>query len=180
MQEQRDEQHPKIEDGIGRRGFLVAGVYGLLSVIAGSLGITSALYLLRGPKQKQGTTWADAGDLSALKSDLPTKVTFERTYTDGWRISNQKSSAWIVRNTDDTFIAFSPLCTHLGCAYQWQAKGGPSRHGAFVCPCHGSTFSKTGEVITGPANRPLDRYEIKRKGLQLWLGPISPTKKLDA
>jgi menaquinol-cytochrome c reductase iron-sulfur subunit len=180
MQEQRNEQHLKTENEIGRRGFLVAGIYGLLSVIAGSFGITSALYLFRGSKQKQGTAWADAGDISALTSGIPQKITFERTRTDGWRISNQKDSAWVIRNTDDKVIAFSPLCTHLGCAYRWKSNAEPSKHGTFVCPCHGSTFSQTGDVITGPANRPLDRYATRREGTRLWLGPISPAQNLKA
>lgn len=175
MQEQRDEQLRNAGD-IGRRGFLAAGIYGLLSVIAGSFGITSVFYLFRVSKQKQGNAWADAGDISALKTGIPQKVTFERTRTDGWKISNQKDNAWILRNIDGTVIAFSPLCTHLGCAYQWQSKAGQAKDGAFVCPCHGSTFSRTGDVIIGPANRPLDRYQVKREGTRLWLGSISPAQ----
>jgi menaquinol-cytochrome c reductase iron-sulfur subunit len=158
----------------------MAGIYGLLSVIAGSFGITSAMYLLRGSKQNQGSAWADAGDVSALKIGIPQKVTFERTRTDGWKISNQKDTAWVLRTAGGTLVAFSPLCTHLGCAYQWQSKAGQSKDGAFVCPCHGSTFSRTGDVITGPANRPLDRYAVKRKGTRLWLGPILPAQNLNA
>ena len=180
MQEQPDEQHRKADDRLGRRGFLAAGIYGFLSVIAGSFGITSAAYLLRTPKQKQGSAWADAGDVSALKTGIPQKVTFERIRTDGWKISNQKDNAWIIRNADGTVTAFSPLCTHLGCAYRWQSKAGQSRGGAFVCPCHGSTFSRAGDVITGPANRPLDRYQVKREGTRLWVGQILPARNLNA
>jgi menaquinol-cytochrome c reductase iron-sulfur subunit len=180
MQEQRDEQLEKADDSIGRRGFLAAGIYGFLSVIAGSLGITSAAYLLWPPKRKQGSAWADAGDISTLKTGNPQKVTFERTRTDGWKISNQKDNAWIIKNTDGTVVAFSPLCTHLGCAYQWQSEAGQSKEGAFVCPCHGSTFSRTGNVITGPANRPLDRYQVKHEGTRLWLGPISTSPNVNA
>lgn len=180
MQEQRDEQLQKANDRIGRRGFLAAGIYGFLSVIAGSFGITSAAYLFRATKQKQGADWADAGDISALKSGDPQKITFERTRTDGWTVSTQKDNAWILKNADGTVVAFSPLCTHLGCAYRWQSGGRQSKDGAFVCPCHGSTFSRTGDVITGPANRPLDRYEVKREGTRLWLGPISPSTNVNA
>lgn len=174
MEEQRNEQHRKADDS--RRGFLAAGIYGLLSIVGGSLGITSALYLLRTPKQKQKNIWADAGDLSALEVGAPQKITFERTSIDGWRISNQKDSAWIIKNSDGTVVAFSPLCTHLGCAYRWQSIAGSAQHDAFVCPCHGSTFSRNGDVITGPANRPLDRFQIKRVGMRLWLGPILPAR----
>jgi menaquinol-cytochrome c reductase iron-sulfur subunit len=163
-------------DSENRRGFLVAGIYGLLSLIAGSFGITSASYLLRGNRSNKNSAWADAGDISTLRAGVPHKVTFDRTRIDGWKVTSQKDTAWVLRNTDGSLTAFSPLCTHLGCAYQWQSQAGPSHRGAFVCPCHGSTFSQTGEVITGPANRALDRYEVKREGTRLWLGAISQSQ----
>lgn len=169
MGEQRNEQQPEQQDrqSVGRRGFLVAGIYGLGSIIAGSLGLTSALYLLRGAKNKHGVAWADAGEISVLPTGAPKKISFERTRVDGWKVTAQKDTAWVIRNPDGSLTAFSPLCTHLGCAYQWQGK-----HGAFVCPCHGSSFSRSGEIINGPANRPLDRYQVKREGSRIWLGPI--------
>ncbi len=175
MQERRDGQQET-----SRRGFLAAGIYGLGSIIAGSLGITSALYLLRGPRKKRGTEWADAADASVLRAGAPAKITFNRTRVDGWKISNQKDTAWLIRNVDGSLTAFSPLCTHLGCAYQWRAEAGPSKNGAFVCPCHGSSFSRTGQVITGPANRPLDRYEVKREGERIWLGSLVKTPRSNA
>lgn len=57
---------------------------------------------------------------------------------------------------DGSFLAISRTCTHLGCSIPWDAK-----QGKFVCPCHGSTFSPTGEVLSAPAPRPLDIYPVR-------------------
>jgi cytochrome b6-f complex iron-sulfur subunit len=57
---------------------------------------------------------------------------------------------------DGSFLALSRTCTHLGCSVPWDRE-----KNKFVCPCHGSTFSMSGEVLTAPAPRPLDTYPVR-------------------
>lgn len=58
---------------------------------------------------------------------------------------------------DGTWAALSPVCTHLGCTVNVEG-------GLLVCPCHGSTYERTGRVIQGPAERPLARYPVQVEG----------------
>ncbi|MBE6663770.1 MAG: FAD-dependent oxidoreductase [Ruminococcaceae bacterium] len=49
-------------------------------------------------------------------------------------------------------LSFStPRCTHLGCKLVWNK----NEH-TWDCPCHGSKFDKSGDILNGPANKNLN------------------------
>jgi glycine/D-amino acid oxidase-like deaminating enzyme/nitrite reductase/ring-hydroxylating ferredoxin subunit len=60
------------------------------------------------------------------------------------------SKVAVYRDDDGTLHQYSAACPHLGCVVAWNAFAG-----TFDCPCHGSRFSSSGKVITGPANSDL-------------------------
>lgn len=152
-----------------RRRFYLSFIYAMGAVMAGALSVPAFVYLFFPPKTQKAGEWVDAADLSKLSDNTPEEVVFRRNRVDGWKVTSEKSTAWVVKKGPDQVIAFSPQCTHLGCAYHWD----DSSH-TFVCPCHTSAFSIDGKVLTGPAPRPLDRYAVKIDDGKVQLGPLEP------
>jgi len=61
----------------------------------------------------------------------------------------------VYRDTEGTLHSLSPICTHMHCDVAWN-----TAEQTWDCPCHGSRFSATGEVLNGPAVTPLPRAEL--------------------
>ncbi|SNB44802.1 ubiquinol-cytochrome c reductase iron-sulfur subunit [Geobacter sp. DSM 9736] len=62
-----------------------------------------------------------------------------------------------VIRSGESLHALELVCTHLGCTVSVTP-------GELVCPCHGSRFDREGNVIRGPADRPLKRHRVEISG----------------
>lgn len=73
-------------------------------------------------------------------------------------IVNRDGKFWLIQN-DDGLLAMYWKCVHLGCTVPWI-----EAEGQFHCPCHGSLYNRFGQVIGGPAPRPLDLMKVTVSG----------------
>jgi len=58
----------------------------------------------------------------------------------------------LYRQSDTNVLAFSRNCTHNSCTID------SFQNGTSSCPCHGSQFNTSGNVVVGPAVNPLTQY----------------------
>jgi len=81
--------------------------------------------------------------------------------------SGERDPLFVLALGDDRFAVLSPICTHRGCTVESQGEH-------LVCPCHGSTYDRSGAVLRGPAERPLRRYATRPSGEFLEIDLRSP------
>jgi Rieske Fe-S protein len=70
------------------------------------------------------------------------------------RYRGRKVAAY--RDPEGRVHAVSAKCTHLRCDVEWNAA-----ERSWDCPCHGSRFGTGGEVLNGPATKPLERRDVR-------------------
>jgi glycine/D-amino acid oxidase-like deaminating enzyme/nitrite reductase/ring-hydroxylating ferredoxin subunit len=61
----------------------------------------------------------------------------------------------VYREPGGALRALSAVCTHMGCLVAWN-----NAEQSWDCPCHGSRYAPDGEVVNGPAVRPLERRDL--------------------
>jgi Rieske Fe-S protein len=69
-------------------------------------------------------------------------------------VEGSDAPLFIVRYNPTLYYALSAICTHQGCTVE-------EKGSRFVCPCHGSTYDRSGSVLKGPADQPLRRYPTR-------------------
>ncbi len=109
--------------------------------------------------------WASVGRVTDFEVGVPKYLEVERHIVDGWVTEDAPVGVHVVRTTDEDVVVFDPHCTHLGCPLSWS-----NGAAAFVCPCHGGMFGSTGAVLSGPAPRPMIRYETRTEGGEVFIG----------
>jgi cytochrome b6-f complex iron-sulfur subunit len=135
---------PEKEPATSRRSLLTK-LWDRLGVVALAELISLVFAFFKPRKQKISAVDRDAIIIAGpFDSFLPGTVT-----------AFVRGKFYLARLVDGGFLALSRTCTHLGCTVPWVAK-----ENKFICPCHSSEFDITGEVISPPAPRALDIYQV--------------------
>jgi thiosulfate dehydrogenase (quinone) large subunit len=137
---------------------------GVVSGVAGALGVVFVISLLRGGSDSgsslhlsgssgaAGTTPSAGGPVTIAEvSQVPTNnsVSFSAPGTGDPGV--------LVHLSSGDFVAFDALCTHAGCVVQYD----PSSQ-LLLCPCHGAAFDPAhgASVVQGPAPTPLTSISV--------------------
>jgi glycine/D-amino acid oxidase-like deaminating enzyme/nitrite reductase/ring-hydroxylating ferredoxin subunit len=75
---------------------------------------------------------------------------------DGKVVRHEGRSIAVSKDEQGALCAVDPACSHIKCTVAWN-----SAERTWDCPCHGSRFSPTGEVLNAPARKPLQVVELK-------------------
>ena len=121
-----------------RRDFLKLGTAALLTA-SGLIGLGGLIRFLDFEPDPAPKTEFDLG----LSSNYPI----------GSRTVISEVPALLIHGQNG-FTALSLVCTHLGCTVQEKPEG-------FACPCHGSRYDEKGNVLRGPAQKPLQPLRIE-------------------
>ena len=148
------------EADLSRRHFLNVAVNAVGAGITAILAVPLTGYFLDPAlRTTVGTkNWVKIGSKGELGAD-PKEFAFQTVRSEGFMKQSVSAKAYAYVDDKGAPVAFSNICTHLGCPAGWQED-----EGLFLCPCHGGKYDKTGKNIGGPPPRPLPVYEAKFEG----------------
>ncbi len=79
---------------------------------------------------------------------IPEDIKLERGEGSVVEVNGKRVGAY--RDNKDTLHLVNSTCTHMGCELNWN-----SAEASWDCPCHGSRFTYSGDIIEGPSVKPL-------------------------
>lgn len=162
----------ELEKEISRRNFFLKLSLSLagISAVAAAIPVVSAL--IAPLLEKKNQKWRTVGKLDDFQTGTTNLVTFINADPEPYAGTTAKSAAWLRKDDQNQFIAFSANCTHLGCPVRWEKDA----H-LFMCPCHGGVYYADGTVAGGPPPKPLTKYEVRiyHNEVQIKTAPVPIT-----
>jgi glycine/D-amino acid oxidase-like deaminating enzyme/nitrite reductase/ring-hydroxylating ferredoxin subunit len=88
----------------------------------------------------------------ALDRDVETKELGDVAAGEGMIVESEGKKIAAYRDDGGSLHLLSPICPHMQCDVAWN-----TAEKTWDCPCHGSRFKATGEVLNGPASKDLSK-----------------------
>ena len=180
---------PELERNVKRRTFFANLTYVTGLFIGLPLVFPVLKFLMKPMYAPLDNGWLKIGNIGKVKADdVGVQFQYKRKVKEAYMPEAEiEKNAWLVKATpavlervyqgkdlefrdtdgkaiwtnkkDIPFLAFSGKCPHLGCAYKWRKHKVLGQ--VFLCPCHLSIYEASGQVLDGPAPRPLDLLPIQ-------------------
>ena len=146
-------------DHSSRRRFLSRITNGILTTIAGVLGVVLGGAVLSPRLAGREEDWFPAATLGTLRDNEPKAVSLRVARQDGYREVVDRRTVFLVKTGDAQVTALDSTCTHLGCRVSWDPEAK-----LLKCPCHGGVYDRTGAVQAGPPPAPLPSMATRIEG----------------
>ena len=180
---------PELERNVKRRTFFANLTHVVALFIGLPLAFPVLKFLMKPMYAPLDNKWLKIGNIGKVKADNSgTQFEYKRKIKEAYMPEAEiEKNVWLVKATPavlekvyqgkdmeflDTdgkaiwtnkqnipYLAFSGKCPHLGCAYKWRKHKILGQ--VFLCPCHLSIYDASGQVLDGPAPRPLDLLPIQ-------------------
>lgn len=163
---------PPSPDSLQRRRFLSRISVALSAAVGAVIGLPVVGFLVAPLARKEPRLWRPVGRVNEFKVGETVSVRFEDSSALPWAGVTARSAAWLRRDSESGFTAYSVHCTHLGCPVRWVSEAR-----LFLCPCHGGVYYADGTVSAGPPPKPLPTYPVRvRDGqVEIQTSPIPIT-----
>jgi nucleotide-binding universal stress UspA family protein/nitrite reductase/ring-hydroxylating ferredoxin subunit len=125
---------------------------GLDLIVVGNRGLAGAkgLFLASVPKKISEYAPCDVLIARTVAQNLS-----EIGKGEGGIVATGDHKVAVYRDEKGVVHAVSAKCTHMGCTVKWN----PSQK-TWDCPCHGSRYTPFGQVVNGPAAKPLEPTDL--------------------
>ena len=180
---------PELERNVKRRTFFANLTYVTGLFIGLPLVFPVMKFLMKPMYASLDNGWLKIGNIGKVKGDdVGTQFQYRRKVKEAYMPEAEiEKNVWLVKATpsvlekvyqgkdmefrdatgktiwtnkkDVPYIAFSGKCPHLGCGFKWRKHKLLGQ--VFLCPCHLSIYDAAGQVLDGPAPRPLDLLPIQ-------------------
>jgi Rieske Fe-S protein len=180
---------PELERNVKRRTFFANLTHVVALFIGLPLAFPVLKFLMKPMYAPLDNKWLKIGNIGKVKEENSgTQFEYKRKIKEAYMPEAEiEKNVWLVKATpavlekvyqgkdmefvdtdgkaiwtnkkDFPYLAFSGKCPHLGCAYKWRKHKILGQ--VFLCPCHLSIYDASGQVLDGPAPRPLDLLPIQ-------------------